>query len=74
MMDSGWEHWADRTEPDGYKLEAMANDCVLFLQRKPDRQYMAMLAGSALAIALRHSDGSIQAYQADVRAERMLEP
>lgn len=74
MNDTGWERWADRQDVPVDVLEKLADDCVIHLQRKPKERYFAVAAGSALAIAIRHDDGTILAWQADVRAERMLEP
>lgn len=74
ITDTGWQRWADRMDVPDDQLEKLADDCVMHLQRRPKERYFAVIAGSALAVAVRHDDGTILAWQTDVRAERMVEP
>lgn len=74
LSDTGWQRWADRMDVPDDHLEKLADDCVMHLQRRPKERYFAVIAGSALAVAVRHDDGTILAWQTDVRAERMVEP
>lgn len=74
ITDTGWQRWADRMDVPDDQLEKLADDCVMHLQRRPKEKYFAVISGSALAVAVRHDDGTILAWQTDVRAERMVEP
>ena len=72
MTDTGWEQWADNaTMPEGTG-EDLANACIEYLRRRPDAQIKWRTYANKLALAVRGSDGTIMAWQADVRAERII--
>jgi hypothetical protein len=72
MIDSGWEQWADDTWMPRESLDEFADGCVQFLQKKPTASVKWRIYGNKLCLAVRGEDGTIMAFQADVRAERTI--
>jgi len=72
MTDTGWEKWADNaTVPESLGAD-MADACVEYLRKRPDAPAKWQAYANKLALAVRGEDGTIMAFQADVRAERVI--
>jgi hypothetical protein len=50
----------------------MADACVEYLRKRPDAPAKWQTYANKLALAVRGEDGTIMAFQADVRAERVI--
>lgn len=72
MTDTGWERWADVKDLPAQTLEEMADACIDYLQRKPQAAFKFQTYGGKLVMAMRADDGTIWAWQTDIRAERLV--
>lgn len=72
MTDTGWEQWADNKPMPPETRRDMADACVEVLQRNPERAFVHRIYGNTLVAALRAEDGTIWAWQTDIRAERLI--
>lgn len=72
MIDTGWEQWADRGGMPDSAVRDMADACVDYLQRKPDARFHYRILHGVVVAAARGEDGTIMAWTADLRAERMI--
>ena len=72
MTDTGWEHWTDVREMPLREQSDMADACIEHLQRKPAVNFKLRAYGGKLFLAVRGDDGTIWAWQTDIRAERLV--
>ena len=71
-LDTGWEQWVDnKTLPPGMRQD-MADACIEALQRNPERNFMYRTWGNTLVAAARAEDGTIWAWQTEIRSERLI--
>lgn len=72
MTDTGWEQWADNKELPAGEARNMADALVEMLQRNPNRSFMYRTWGNTLVAAARAEDGTIWAWQTEIRSERLI--
>ena len=72
MTDTGWEQWADNKPMREQDAREMADSCVEVLRRNPERSFCHRTWGNTFVAAVRAEDGTIWAWQTDIRAERLI--
>ena len=72
MTDTGWERWNDVREMPPAEQSEMADACIEHLKRKPSVNFKLRTYGGKLFLAVRGDDGTIWAWQTDIRAERLV--
>lgn len=72
MTDTGWEQWADNAQMPASDARDMADSVVEVLRRNPARSFAHRTWGNTLVAAVRAEDGTIWAWQTDIRAERLI--